>query len=102
MLTVAFTDDPEAHEAEVRALWGGPLCLVRHERSYAELSRIQRELHDGAGRALGLQVLSSSVGEVANAVEISVVTIDDPQRAALDERYGQGAVIVRPVLRPVR
>src|SRR5688500_15818775 len=42
ILNVAFTDNAEQHEAEIRKLWGGPLCVIEKEgRTRAELSEIQ-------------------------------------------------------------
>jgi hypothetical protein len=48
---VAFTGDLERHTAQIRERWGGPLCVVQYERTYAELRRIQRELGTGRPRS---------------------------------------------------
>ncbi len=101
ILNVAFTGDLERHEAELRETWGGPLCVVEHPRTLRELRGIQRELGDIAEEEFELQILWSSSSEVHGVVEIGVVTIDAETRAALDERYGTGAVEAEPALRPV-
>jgi hypothetical protein len=100
ILNVAFTGDLERHTADLRGLWGGPLCVVQHERTEQELQEIQRDFPGGES-AIGLQVLWSSVDVVDNAVELGVVVIDPPTTSALQERYGAGAVQVFPALEPV-
>jgi hypothetical protein len=45
VLNVAITGDLERHQAQVRSLWGGRLCVTRQRRTYRELLAIQRELH---------------------------------------------------------
>lgn len=98
---VAFTGDAEARSAMIRELWGGPVCLVRHERTYAELRQIQRELSDGVATELGLEVTGSGVSQHRNVVEVGVVVADEAARAAVEERYGVGAVLLIPALEPV-
>jgi hypothetical protein len=98
---VAFTGDAEARADTIPEIWGGPLCLVRHERTYEELRRIQRELSDGAAAELGLEVTWSGVSQHDNVVELGVVVADDASRMAVDERYGAGAVLLVPALEPV-
>jgi hypothetical protein len=98
---VAFTGDVESHTDMIRTLWGGPLCLVQHERTYEELRRIQRELSDGAAAELGLEVLGSGVSQHDNVVEVGVVVADEAAVAAVEERYGTGAVLLVPALEPV-
>lgn len=101
ILNVAFTDDPQRHEAELRELWGGPLCLTENDRSYRDIRAIQRELTDIAEREFDLRLLWSDVDETRGIVEIGVIVIDDETRAELDERYGGGVVKVDTALRPV-
>jgi hypothetical protein len=100
ILNVAFTGDIQRHTAEIGELWGGPLCVVEHSRTEAELHRIQKDLEPSADE-LGIQVLSSSTAVVENVVEVGVVVIDPQTRAELDDRYGTGAVHVFPFLQPV-
>lgn len=102
ILNVAFTDDPQRHEPELREVWGGPLCLTENERSYREVRAIQRELTDIAEREFGLRLLWSDTDETRGTVGIGVVVIDEETRAKLDERYGEGVIKVDAALRPVR
>jgi hypothetical protein len=100
VLNVATAGDPAAVRAPLREVWGGPLCLVRHERTLAALRAVQEDLGAGGAEELGLTLLWSATDEVGNVVELGVVAIDDAQRAALDERYGAGAVVATPGLVP--
>jgi hypothetical protein len=101
VLNVAFTGDLARHEAALRPRWGGRLCVARQQRSYRELVRIQRELHGAVGAGLGLRVLASGIRETANAVDLTVVVLEERAREALDARYGPGAVQTTAELIPV-
>jgi hypothetical protein len=92
VLNVAFTGDPARHQAQLRPLWGGRLCVTRQQRTYRELLRIQRQLQGSTGKELGLRVLGTSIDEYTNAVDLQVVVLEERERAALEARYGGGAV----------
>jgi hypothetical protein len=98
----AFTGDLEGHEADLRELWGGPVCVTQHERTQDELDRIQEELGGEVGASLGLQVTWSSGNVVDNRVEVGVVVAGEEVVAAVAERYGAGAVLLMPALEPVQ
>lgn len=101
VLNVAFTGDVERHERELRAIWGGPLCVVERGHLFRDLKAVQRELGEVAESDLGLQVLWSDIDEVGGKVLLGVVTIDEAGRQELDRRYGEGVVEVTAQLRPV-
>lgn len=101
IVNVAFTGDLERHTAEIRDRWGGPLCVVHHERTLAELRRIQRELGDAGGLEAGLDVMWSSIDVQDNVVELGVIVADEAARVAVDAKYGPGAVELHPALKPV-
>lgn len=101
VLNVAFIGAIERHEAALRERWGGALCISRHPRTYRELVRIQSDLSPDVKSNLGLHVLVSGIDEVHNAVELTVVTIDDQTREALSLRYGEESVRVWAALRPI-
>jgi hypothetical protein len=101
VLNVAFTGELARHEAELRPRWGGRLCVTRQQRPYRQLVRIQRDLHGEAGSDLGLRVLGSGIRESANAVDLQVVVLEERARAALEARYGAGAVQATAALTPV-
>ena len=101
VLNVAFTGDRARHQAQLRPRWGGRLCVARQRRSYRELVGIQRQLQGAAGEELGLRVLGTSIDEYHNAVDLQVIVLEERARAALEARYGAGAVQATATLTPV-
>jgi hypothetical protein len=101
VMNAAFTGDLDRHRREIAEIWGGPLCVVRYERTEAELGRIQDELSDRGDADFGLKVLSSDVDIVDNQVELGVVIAPEEIQAAVDARYGKGVVRLVPSLVPV-
>ena len=104
ILVAVFTGDAERHEAEIRKVWDGPLCVVEQEgHTESELKAIRREAERWLQEELGLRMLWSQEGPLGKgAAEIGVVV--DPGgagQAALDERYGPGMVRLFSALRPV-
>ena len=95
VLNVRFTGDLARHEAEIRAHWGGALCLTEAARPVQELERIQQELVEE------LQPLSAGIDIVQGTVSLTVPVPDPALQASLDERYGEGTVVVTGILRPV-
>ncbi len=101
VLVLAFTGDRERHEAEAREHWGGALCVwEQQERTERELMDIQGDL-GAAEEELGFESTFSSIDIVTGVVELGVVVSWPELEAALAERYGAGAVVVRPALHPV-
>lgn len=102
IVNAVFTGDAELHEAEIRKVWDGPLCVVARDVPTArELSRIRREVEAGLGD-LALQMLWSAGPAVEPVIEIGVVAdVGGKAQAALDARYGPGVVRLIPALKPV-
>lgn len=96
VLNFRFTDDVERHESEIRKLWGGSLCVSQAEHTEADLREIQRELHETYSEALG-----SGVDTMSGRVELTVIVDDGSLQAQLDDRYGEGVVVVHSALQPV-
>jgi len=88
-------------ERSIRETWGGSLCVVEFERTYHELRRIQDGFAADIGDELGLQMTWSSGDVTRNRVEIGVVVATEEARRAVDERYGEGAVVLVPALTPL-
>jgi hypothetical protein len=89
VLNAAFTGHLERHEAELRRVWAGPLCVSRLPRTYTELVAISDELvAGGVARELGLEPLFGSTNEPRGVVELGVVAFTAEQQAAVEERYG--------------
>jgi hypothetical protein len=98
-----FTGDIERHRAELKALWGGPICVTRLPRTDAELRRIADELQlDPAfARSLGLRVLMALPLDTEGRVWVQALLADDARQRAVDRRYGRGVVQLSSALQPV-
>lgn len=94
VLNLRFTGDLDRHQAAVREVWGGSLCVTGAERTEAELSAIQNEVQQELGAL-------SSFTDVAGVVRVQVVLAEPGLQEELDERYGEGVVEVTSALRPV-
>jgi hypothetical protein len=101
VLVVGIAGDADSFEDELRAVWGGPLCMVGFAHTHRELRQTQSALSDGGAAALGLELLWSSVNVMENRVEIGTVVANASDREALDAAYGEGVVLAVPALRPV-
>jgi hypothetical protein len=95
VLNLRFTGELARHEAEVRAVWGGAVCITEARHPLSELQAIQDDLHDE------LEALSSSVDEVRGVVDVTVVVAEEDLQQTLDARYGDGVVDLHGALQPV-
>jgi hypothetical protein len=95
ILNVRFVRDLERHEAEIRKVWGGALCVSLGQRTEADLLRIQQELS-------GEPDLSYSSPDVlSSTVEIGVFAAHASRQRELDAKYGPGVVVLRGALHPI-
>jgi hypothetical protein len=104
IFNAVFTGDAERHEAEIRKVWSGPLCVVARDVPNARELRRVREEAEASLDDLGLRMLSSHTtsGSVEPVIEILVdVDVDGKGQAALDARYGPGVVRLVSALKPV-
>jgi hypothetical protein len=101
VFTAAYTGDLDRHRAELRALWGGPICVIQRARSEASLAAILPELSGEKGRALGLDMLDGYVDDVHNVVRCRVFVSDASLQQRVDDAYGEGVVELTGVLQPV-
>jgi hypothetical protein len=101
ILNAVFTGDRERHEAEMRKVWGGPLCVIARDVPTAdELARIRKEA-EASLDDLGLSMLWSAGPSVEPIIEIGVVVdVEGKGQAAFDARYGAGVVRLIPALKP--
>jgi hypothetical protein len=99
ILNIAFTENAEQHETEIRELWDGPLCVIEKEgHTQAELSAIQNSSWE---KDYNLEVLWSGLDTVQGHVELGVMFIENGTNRAIEQRYGNGTVVVFPALEPV-
>jgi hypothetical protein len=95
VLNAQFTGDLERHEAELRQIWGGALCVSEAANAMADLETIQAELTDSVPH-----LTSAGVDVLTNTVTAQVF-VDDGLQERLDEQYGPGIVQVDAALQPV-
>jgi hypothetical protein len=102
IVNVVVTGDVELHEAEIRKVWDGPLCIVERDvPTSREMARIRKEVEAGLDD-LGLEMLWSGGPAVEPVIEIGVVAdVGGKAQAALDARYGPGVVRLVSALKPV-
>jgi hypothetical protein len=98
VVNVRVSGDIGAAERDLRALWGGALCVSAAELSYAELAAIQTEI-DSTAETIGM--VRSNVDEVNGTVEVEAVVADAGLEDGYDSRYGPGTVVVTGWLQPV-
>lgn len=101
VFNAVFTGDAERHEAEIRKVWKGPLCVVvRDVPTARELGRIRTEV-EARLDDLGLEMLGSEGPDIEPVVEIEVVAdLGGKAQAAVDAHYGPGVVHIIPALKP--
>jgi hypothetical protein len=101
VLVLAFTGDPERHEAEAREHWGGALCIWIMDRTHRELGQIQDDLSGRWPERFGVETTWSDRDVQRGTVQIGVIVNTPEFEAELERRYGKYAVEVRPALHPV-
>ena len=96
VLNVTFTKDLARHEADLRKVWGGALCVSKAPRSMAQMERIRGEVEP---QVKGM--LTSSIDEVTGVLTITVPVATTAQQRAFDSRYGEGAVALEGWFEPI-
>jgi hypothetical protein len=91
---VQFTGDLARHEAEIRAVYGGAVCVIAGKRPIAELTRIQYEEASKPG-------MTSSVDPVTGTLGIEVFVGTQAHQRDLDARYGPGVIVLTGLLTPI-
>ncbi len=92
VLNFSFTTDLAGAERALRAVWGGPLCVSKGERTHAELAAI----HSALRKTPGLLLSGFGFGHV----RLTVIHDDGSLQRESDQRYGAGLVLVNSALRP--
>jgi hypothetical protein len=102
VLVAIFTGDADRHEAQIRAVWDGPLCVLERNLPTArELARIRKEVETRLPE-LSLELLGSFTGGFPPAIHIQVIAdVGGRAQALVDREYGPGLVRFLPALRPV-
>ena len=85
VLNVRFTKDLARHEADIRTVWGGALCLSLTRHTMAELMRIQVVVVSAPGTY-------SSIDVVTGTIEVGEYVATQARQRQLDSEYGPGLV----------
>lgn len=96
VLNVTFTKDLARHEAQLRKVWGGALCVSKAARSMAQMERMRGEVEPTVKG-----MLYSSIDEVTNVLTITVPVATTAQQRDFDSRYGDGAVALASWFQPI-
>jgi hypothetical protein len=112
VIVVGFTGRVEEHRQHLQALYGGPLCVAKRDRTVAELDRLQdqlRALLDGPeARDHGIWLPPGGHADVTKNIDASppldalVFAITSPDAYAwVDKQFGNATVRLRSALTPV-
>jgi hypothetical protein len=93
VLNVRFTKDLARHEAQIRQVWGGALCLSTATHSMAELTAIQNQFSDPG--------TSSMIDEATGTIDVKVYVATLARQRELDQRYGPGLVHLHGIFEPI-
>jgi hypothetical protein len=95
VLNVRFTKDLARHEADIRKVWGGALCVSAAEQSLAELDKVRRQFAGEPGMTY------AAIDVVTGTVEIGVFVATQARQRELDAKYGPGLVNLVGALEPI-
>jgi hypothetical protein len=108
VLNVTFTGDPAGHEAALREIYGGPLCVGGAERSAAELDSVVAGLPvvlaSAEAEAAGIYARMGgtyATDVMHNVVVATVFAVTGDGQEWVDARYGPGVVELSSMLTPV-
>ena len=103
VLNVAFTGDLDPHASELRARWGGALCVTRLTRTRSQLKAVSDDLlnHQTQAARAGVRLLGWGPDEIANVVTAQVLIADPAAQRWVDQRYGPGVVKLDGALHPI-
>jgi hypothetical protein len=94
--TIAYTGDLAAHRAQIEAVWGGPICLIRHRHTESALRAVVSALQGAEATRLGVPVLDVEPNDVADRVDATTVIATPAMQAAVDRAFGAGTVHLEP------
>jgi len=107
VLNVQFTGDLAGHEAALRAMYGGPLCVTQGIRPQAELEAIlpgiEVALNSAEARAAGIfgPVSAYAADSIRGVVGAQVFLVAEGGQAWADQRWGPGLVELHGMLVPL-
>jgi hypothetical protein len=101
VLNISFTTNLDHHRQALRAMYPGPLCVVRARIAKAELDAVQRHVHTDQDflQKHRIQLLGS--GHNMESLHVEVVAASPAQIQLLHDRYGP-LVVVTSWLQPAQ
>ena len=104
VLVATFTGDLKRHEAAIRELWSGPLCVAERPWREADLRAIQDDLGTLNASDWPPSIFwpsSWGVDIMAGTVSFGALIVTPEGQEWFDSRYGPGVVTAYPLLEPV-
>ncbi len=111
IIVALFTGDIERHEAALKEIWPGALCVAEAERSAAEVEAIATQVLAGLGpdsdlvlpngTTLHVYSYSPSGDPLTGTVPIDVWVVPPGAQEYFDATYGPGIVVLNGQLVPV-
>ena len=93
IINVTVTGDTTTAAAKLRQTWGGALCVSPARHTEAELLHVLDQVLTTPG------MLTAGTGR--DRVEVEVIYDDGSLQRELDERFGDGLVVVASALKPI-
>jgi hypothetical protein len=94
----AFTGDAATHQAQLEAIWGGPICVVQRPYSLDELRAAITAIDGSFGTQLGIDVFEIGPDAVGDRVDVTTTVATPAMQAAVEQRFGAGLVNLMPLL----
>jgi hypothetical protein len=111
IVVASFTGDLSRHEADLRELWSGALCVTLAKYSAQQLHDLALEVNalmepDGTmplsnGTVLRVLSFSDSGNFLTGTVDLDVMAAYPEAQQWFDQSYGPGRVVLKGVLRPL-
>jgi hypothetical protein len=100
---VAFTGDLERHEADIRTIYTGPLCVTSARFDAAELTAAANAITQDGDRmaAAGITFLGGGATQGRNVVSVHVLLADQETVAWFTSQHPAGMIEVWGWLQPV-
>lgn len=104
ILVELFTGDLDRHEADLRAIWPGALCVAQSTVTSATIQALAAQISEDEQGADALDPVmrgSAFVDYSRDVIRVFVPVATPSIQAQFDERYGPGLVVVEGALKPV-
>ncbi len=104
ILIELFTGDLDRHEADLRAIWPGALCVAPSAMASTKIEALAAKIsqdEQGADSVDPVMRSSANVDYSTDTIRVFVPVATPSIQAAFDDKYGPGIVVVEGALKPV-